>query len=726
MMRALSDRTHSLSGPVALFSTGLFLSSILLFVIEPIMAKRVLPFLGGGPQVWNTCVLFYQLALLGGYGYAHLISEHLSSRAQAVLHAALCLAAAAALFLIPISPPTEPPASPILWLLGHLTLAIGLPFFVLSANGPLLQRWFSRMTTGVDPYLLFTASNFGSFLALLSYPFLIEPRIALSRQMELWRLAFLLFFAALAACAAAVSFRPGAPRPLRTRSAEPMPRVRWIFLAFVPSSLMLGVTTFLTTDLAPVPLLWTAPLALYLASFILVFTPFGLRWSRPCKAALPFLALALFSLVTVGPMWPLLALHLGGFFIAAMACHGELSEIRPSVERMTDYYLCMVLGGALSGIFNALCAPVLFLGVLEYPLALLLSCAVAVGTTSKAENRDWPRAAAGSAAVFIAAAYLCYRSTHPGILIGRALAVTGFLILAGVMTGLHRQRRLLGLVFAVVLIMRAAGAGQRERTLFTGRSFYGVYRITEDLKATTHYFYHGRVSHGLQFSDPRLKSRPVGSYYDPAGPLGRVFELLGRMPASKPIAVVGLGPGEMIAYARPKERWDFYEIDPMVARIARDPALFTFLSDSRADWRIILGDARLTIAGAPAHGYKMIVLDAFGSDAVPIHILTHEAVKLYLSKLDPDGLLVFHATNAYLDLLQPIGDVGRSHGLAVVTAQDPGGVTESILRPRSRWVVMSPNSKILGALASPSAETTPKGRVWTDDYSNLFGAVRWR
>lgn len=709
---------------IPLFSAGLFLSSALIFLIEPMMAKSVLPYLGGGPQIWNTCVLFYQLALLGGYGYAHLLSERLPPARQAIVHVLLCAAATASLFMAPTSAPTQPPAWPILWLMGHLTWTIGLPFFVLSANGPLLQRWFSHVSKGTDPYLLFTVSNLGSFLALGAFPFLIEPRMTRSLQMEYWRIGFLLFFASLAACAA-VFYRLKNPKISSSRIDEPLPRARWIFLSFVPSSLMLGVTTYLTTDLSPVPLLWVAPLALYLASLIIVFLPSGPLWLKYCKTILPFVSLGLLSLVNVGPMWTLLALHLGVFFIAAIVCHGELAGLRPSPQRLTDFYLCMVFGGALGGLFNALGAPLLFNRVHEYPLALLLACATAVWLPSNPEKQDWKKAASGAAAILAGAGFLLYRSTHPGILIGPALAVVIPLVLIGAWAGLHRQRLLLGLVFAAVLILKSAWTGKEEQVLYSGRSFFGIHRITADLKGEAIFFYHGRVSHGLQYREPWLRRRPAW-YYDPAGPMGGIFELIRRMPLSPAVAVVGLGPGAISAYARPKEKWDLYEIDPAVARIAQDKNLFTYLHDSPAEKRIILGDARMTMAAAPDHGYKAIIIDAFGSDAVPVHLLTREAVALYLSKLTPDGLLIFHVSNAYLDLLQPVGDLGRSHGLAVIAAQDPGGSSDGIPRPRSRWVLMSRNAKALAELAPPSMDKTPKGRVWTDDYSDLFSAVRWR
>ena len=709
-----------------LFSTAIFLSSALLFVVEPLSAKRVLPFLGGGPQVWSTCMLFYQLTLLAGYLYAHGLCRRFTPRRQAQMHLGLLLAAAASLFLAPASAPGATPAWPALWLLGHLALSIGLPFFALSANGPLLQEWYARRCPGVDPYWLFAASNLGSLLALAAYPVLIEPFLGLSSQRHVWRLGFLILVPAVALCGQAAA-RPGP-------SAEPTPdqapsdwsaRARWVFLAFVPSSLLLGVTTHLTTDVAPIPLLWVLPLALYLITFILAFTAPRQRLASIAGAALPVLVIALLALKNVHPFWPLLAAHLAAFFAAAMVCHAELARTRRGA--VTDYYRWLVVGGALGGAFNALAAPLLFRSVLEYPLALLLACGVAASAAPRPGRRGTGQALASAAALTAGAAWLWHGSTHPGLDFGPAAGIIALFAVMGAAARLDRRPLLLAAVFSSVLLLKALLPADSERLLFADRSFFGVHRVTADARDRVRSLYNGNTLHGRQYQAPELRNTAVGSYYDLRGPMGRILENSRLAPQRRPVAVVGLGAGSLLALARPGESWVFYEIDPAVIRIARDPRLFTFLSDSQADWTIVPGDGRLSLGQAPDGRYGLIIMDAFGSDAVPVHLLTREALQLYLSKLAPDGLLVFHVTNAYLDLLRPITDAGRSLGLFAATASDPGGwVRGGIGWPVTRWVVLSRSRDRLAGLAAPAAGAAPRRGIWTDDYSDLLSVVRWR
>lgn len=731
-----------------LFAAAAFLSAWLLFMVQPLFAKMLLPLLGGTPAVWNTCLVSFQLLLLAGYAYAHVTTARLGIRRQAALHLAMLILPLCAL-PIQLPPGWIPPAttSPIPWLLLVLAVTVGLPFFVISASAPLLQQWFAQASGGSDaqdPYFLYAASNLGSFLALLGYPIAIEPRLRLADQSLAWAVGYTALILLMAACAwrvlRAAPHRTGtaaAPQPAAPQSAQaPGQRLRWVLLAAVPSSLLLGVTSHISTDLAAVPLLWIIPLALYLLTFVLVFARTRLIPHEVMVWALPFcvLPLAMFMAARLsGPAWMIL-LHLLGFFIACMVCHGELAAGRPPPERLTAFYLCMALGGVLGGACNALIAPVMFDTIIEYPLAIVLACLMAPSRAPlprRAIERGLDYAMpVGILLLSLGMAWAMRR-------IGSAYTIAGDLVMYGVpviacFTARRRPVRF-SLSVAAFILVGLWGAPPNQQVRYTARSFFGVHRITHEQAPDDPYGYsrltHGTTLHGLQSLDPARACEPL-SYFWRGGPLGEAFRTL-RLEARRDIAVMGLGTGSIAAYAQPGQRWTYYEIDPVVEYIAVRSGYFTFLRDCVPSARVVLGDARLMIAREPDQAFDVLILDVFSSDAVPMHLLTREAVRLYFTKLRPGGILLTHLSNRYLDLAPVLAVTAAEAGLAYLVRSDTvkpaPGVAAHGSAP-SIWAVLARQPADLdGLLHHPGwqpAQARSGKRAWTDDFSNLLSALR--
>jgi hypothetical protein len=728
-----------------LFAATLFVSAFLLFLVQPMVGKMVLPLLGGTPAVWNTCMVFFQALLLAGYAYAHASTARLGVRRQSLAHLAV-LVLPLAVLPIGLSHATAPPgdAAPVPWLLLTLTLAVGLPFFVVATSGPLLQQWFTATghPSARDPYFLYAASNLGSLLALVAYPVVVEPAYALAEQSRLWAWGYAGLVGLTAACAGVVRWWGGEvvnhPSPPvatggSSETASP-PRLRWLFLAFVPSSLLLGVTTYLTTDLAAVPLLWVVPLALYLVTFILAFA--RRRWGRrrPAAAALPVFALcltlALLSSATE-PVWVLVPLHLATFFVAALVCHGELARARPPADRLTEYYLWIAVGGVLGGLFNALLAPLLFrkLGLIEYPLALVLAC-IAIPAGRPAGCRGWFKPLA--LGLFTVGLAVIGRVVfpEPGKLAMAVLFGVPVLLCALLMDSPRRFALGLGAIF----LAGSLHPGPHGRTLFDERNFFGVVRVTEEPGTGWHRMVHGNTVHGRQaWEDGVPQPTPLGYYY-PTGPAGSIFDALNAKSGTRAVAICGLGAGALAAYAKPGQGWTFYEIDPTVARVALDPSLFTYLRDNFPDPAklIVLGDARLRLRDAPDRAYDLIVIDCFSSDAIPVHLLTREALEVYRSKLAPGGLLAVHVSNRYLDLKPVLAALARDAGWDECRAREDLAVTADEARAgksASIWVVLAERTADLGLLARRGGwgrVVPPPGfPVWKDGYSNVLGVFRW-
>lgn len=715
-----------------LFAVGIFANAALLFSIEPMFGKMVLPALGGGAMVWTTCLLFFQASLLIGYLYARLLDGMLAPRWQPIVHLALLVLAAT---VLPISIPAgwRPAnvANPIWSLIALLSWRIGPLFVVLSAGAPLLQRWYAAAADQRDakPYALYAVSNVGSVGALLAYPFLIEPRLALSTQTSLWAVGYavlvLLFAVSPLSLQGNQSQSAVAKQPVRGRT-PPRRRPLWVVLAAAPSSLLLGVTTHLSTDLAPVPVLWVVPLALYLLTFVAAFAEneFARRVTRVSQFLVPYAVLGVGVLVFLGGEVPGplgYAIHCIALFVCALACHARLAATKPADDHLTSFYLWISVGGAIGGLFNAILAPALFTGVAEYPIALVVAAALSSPWQTTGRGRD-----------LFAAASLCVGVIGLGAVVGRQPGAASLgARFAGATASLvifsFRARPFrFALGTAALLLGGSVAFDANAHTVLRARSFYGIYRVVDDLNSGVREFYSGTTVHGSELLADR--GRVPLTYYHRDGPVSSVFEFLDSRHRPLSVAVIGLGAGSMAAYARLGDSWTFYEIDPEVAAIARDTNYFHFLAAAAEKPAIILGDARLSLARATPHGLDLIAVDAFNSDAIPVHLLTREALELYRSRLSEDGMIAWHISNKYLDLRPVLGGLARDAGLAALIDADvdvrpiPGGRSPSV------WVMMTLDTAATRVLAQTGhwhalAAGSPPVR-WTDDFSSLASLLR--
>jgi SAM-dependent methyltransferase len=688
-----------------------------------------LPLLGGSPAVWNTCMLFFQAALLGGYLYAHATSALLRPRVQAAVH---IVALAAAVLVLPVAVGGAAPSgddSPIPWLLVLMLGTVGPPFLVLSGTGPILQRWFSRTSHPYagDPYPLYAASNLGSAVALLSYPFIVEPRLRLAAQSEAWSAGYAVLVALVVGCAALVvrHARRGAEgedtrAPVTLSGVTPTARERaiWVGLAFVPSSLFLGVTTFITTDLSPVPLLWILPLTLYLLSFTLVFArrpPLPHRWMVALEPSAIAVAILLLSTGYVERPTLAIPLHLIALFIIAMTAHGELARRRPHPRHLTAFYLWLSVGGVLGGVFNALVAPAIFDHVWEYPVALVLACLARPWPERRMDRRAHLRGILRAAVFAGALIHLAGRAElAPVLFIVAAVIVINLLSITLGRAPLH-----LALCVLAVVAYRVHATASEPGLLLAERTFFGRYRVLQS--GSIHALRHGSTLHGAQDMRVEARGEPM-TYYLRRGPLGQLFAARPDLDGRRRVAVVGLGTGSAAAFAAEGEDWTFYEIDPGIVRIATDTAYFTFLSDAAAPMRIELGDARLSLARTD-RSYDMIVLDAFSSDAIPTHLLTLEALDTYLARLAPGGVLAFHVSNRHLNLEPVLAALAYERQLFGRVGYGP----RNGLRPSenvSYWIALAREVDDFGPIGADTAWWRPRGRedveAWTDDHSSIL------
>ncbi|QOI99696.1 MAG: fused MFS/spermidine synthase [Phycisphaeraceae bacterium] len=844
-----------------LFAVAIVLSASMLFLVQPMAGKMLLPLAGGSPAVWNTCMVFFQAALLGGYLYSHLLTTRLNLKAQVGVHAGVA-AVAALLLPMAVAGDASPPSETLAltgWLIGALAVAVGGPFFVVSTTGPLLQRWFSATDhpRAKDPYFLYAASNIGSAVGLLGYPFLLEPSLDLPGQSKVWAIGFLALIAVLIACGVAAlrsggtrEESPGsAPRSSPALAERPVTagrRLLWVALAAVPSSLLIGVTQVISTDIAAIPLLWVIPLFLYLMTFTVAFSP---RITIPTRAlALVLLPIAAVQVFLIGtgrhaPMAPVVGVHLAGFVVAALMCHRRLADDRPGPERLTEFYFFIALGGVFGGLFNALVAPNLFTTLTEFPIAVGAAIALCpawrrsagaggdrpgVGVWGTIARVLTPRTIPGVAASVViwgavGAAIVTgvdWAAVSLGFFevdIGNLRMFAAILAAAGALALAPRS-----LAFALILT-GAAVAGQRyakdslrHESLHLERSFFGIHHVVRTVpraaggalpEQAAYSLYHGTTNHGTQIRgvergvtvDGRFVIRRADdvprSYYHPLGPVGEAFRHLRLAPdpreladvglaltvgtelavagagrwtpggpvasavalrtggvladalveeasgtiARRRLAVVGLGAGSIAAYAQPGQTIDFYEIDPEVVRIAEDPEFFTYLAEARARGvtvNIILGDGRRALAQAPDGAYRAILLDAFSSDSIPVHLLTREAVAMYVSKLQPGGVLMVHTSNRYFRLGGVLKNIADDLGLTVLgrdsrSSDDPRdrGVTRHLsgseLMTPSNWALIARPGTNLGTMpADPYWQPlmkVPGMPLWTDSYSSLRG-----
>ena len=739
-------RTKSTHYLPLLFSTTLFTSAGLLFWIQPLIGKTLLPILGGSPAVWNTCLLFFQIMLLIGYVYALTLSRWLSVRWQAVVHVILITSIAIYLFRSSVHPPVLTAAqqgNPTLWLLKNLLFSVGLPFFILSASNPLLQSWFSRLRhhLAVDPYFLFAASNAGSLLALVAFPLALEPGLVLNQQYQFWRVGFVVLCALT--CVIALTLKPlvGVSTDPPQSSANPndsnskltvLRRLRWVALSFVPSSLMLGVTTYVTADVAAVPLLWVIPLALYLLTLVLAFTKRQFASTALLNRLMIVGALVVTLILASGatePAWVLILANLAFFFVAAMLCHGQLANDRPSVTHLPEYYLWIAIGGALGSVFNVLIAPILFKSILEYPLAIVLACVL-----QPSELRDTDKRHTYLDFIYPVGLYVIAVSLV--ILVDRlrigSSTIKVFVVLGVpliIINHFFRQRPIrFALGLSAVMLASVYYTGSTDRTVHVVRNFFGTTRVSTDSRNAINSLYSGNTVHGRQFVDQSRACEPL-SYHHENGPLGQVMAVFNAAPANSRVAVIGLGVGAMISYSKPAQEWTFYEINPDVINLARNSRYFSYLQNcASGSLTVVEGDARLNLQEAQDGHFGLIVLDAFSSDAIPVHLVTEQALDLYLSKLAAGGILAFHISNRSLDLKPILADLAEGRKLICIGFDDLKPSTLEGKDP-SQWVVMARSSDEISNLSINSQWQPLKGakgrKVWSDDYSNILRAIRW-
>ena len=718
------------------FTVTTFVNAALLFAVEPMFSKMALPLLGGTPGVWNTCMLFFQTALLAGYAYAHVVTTRLSPKAQTALHVSLL---AFSLVALPISIAagfrSPHPDAPVAWLIVMLSVSLGAPFLMLSSGAPLLQRWFSRTRhpAAANPYFLYAASNLGSMIALLAYPGLIERTLTLSMQSRVWSACYVALIGLVGACAAMTRIRnvlTAATPTVADTSAHLtiVRRIRWVLFAFVPSSMLFGVTTYLSIDVAAIPLLWVLPLAIYLLTFVVAFS--SREWFRP-KLVLGLQAVFLVWLTMsmsaglsglVGVMAPA---HLSLLFLSGLVCHSTLAGDRPPVSRLTEFYLWISFGGMLGGVFNVLIAPSVFTSVIEYPIAIVLAAAVRPGNVTAGGSRAWRLDLLLPAALAVVLAVLLRDGLPiPGLGFRESLGV--FVAVASSCLAFYRRPIRFALSLALFFAVAGASLVGKDERLLRRRSFFGVYTVTRIGDFRT--LQHGTTTHGAQSVDPDEALEPL-TYYHRLGPIAQVLAAMGDAP--RRVAVIGLGTGSLACYGRPDESWTFYEIDPLVEHIARDPRYFTYMRDCPPAKRVILGDARLSLANAPVGSYDILVVDAFTSDAIPTHLITREALQLYLDRLEPSGIVAFHISNRYLDLEPVVAGIAGSVGASALVGSDTylSAEERGPFRNLSKWVAVSRSPAIIDRLRSARGwhELEPsRGAPWTDDFTNVLSVFRWR
>jgi hypothetical protein len=729
--RAIPAVTGS-SAPLVVYAATAFWCATLVFAVQPMVVRMVVPMVGGAPAVWLVSLVFFQSALLAGYAYAHLSQRWLRPTTQVRLHLGLFVLAVATL---PIGLPSswmQPGSMPAaLFVFGVLTVAVAAPFVVAVATGPLLHVWYgqTRGRRSDDPYVLFAASNAGSLLGLLAYPTIVEPRLGLATQAWWWAAGFVGLLVLVAACGrlrgtAGATLDSGRNSPV-VASVAAMPggrlrsRLEWVGCALAGSALLMAVTAHLTRDVAAAPLLWVLPLAVYLSSFVVVFSPRRRPALGPVGAAF-VLVVAILIVVdrwsVAVPTWADFTLHLLVLGAGAVVAHGRLAQTRPAAAQATGFLLWVAAGGVLGGLLVALVAPLLVASPVEYPLAiaavLLTRRGPADGSTTPALTQ-----AVGLALVALWATgrLLPAAATVSGWIGGALVAV----IVAGVVLCIvvvAARPAVLAILAAVLLVPGLLPSGT---VLHHGRTFFGSHMVTVNA-AGHHVLVHGTTIHGSQ--DPRRPSEPVG-YYHPDGPIGDLFAYLNETGRLRDAQVAGLGAGVLAAYGLPSQTFTFHEIDPDIGAIAADPDLFTYLRDSRARVEIKLGDARLGIASAPAGSVDLVVLDAFTSNAVPTHLLTSEAVAEYQRVLRDDGLLLVNISNRHVDLEPVLGAVAADLDLVAVTAHDDGGGSHVL---SSSWVLMARNPEALPTLAGWSSTRRDGTRAWTDDFSSLWSVLDWR
>jgi len=734
---------------LALFTGTLFFSALLLFSVQPIFAKMVLPTLGGSPSVWAVSMCFFQATLLAGYAYAHGLNRLVPLRIAPLVHLTLL---AVALLALPFGLPegaNPPEGDAYFWLVGTLIIGVGLPFFAVSANAPLLQAWFAR--TGhphaADPYFLYGASNLGSLLALLSYPVVVEPLLGLSVQAWTWTTGFVLLGLLVAGCALLLRVVDAEDTSDESDSAAPRAsltarqRLSWIGLALVPSGLLVAYTSYLSTDIASAPFVWVIPLATFLGTFVLVFRTKPVIPTRLLMLSQPILvALALLDIAAPGILGSALAIIIGfaAFFVTTMVAHTALYNCRPDSADLTEFYMWMSLGGVLGGVLAALIAPQIFNTIYEFPLLLVAGMLCRPGLFAQGLKRvarsQLIVPLVLTALVVIAALLFGSEALTVGYAkVAFAILVTATLAMLWLSRGEPiREVALVGVLgLAVFVLPTQLSHGHSER------SFYGVHKVALTPDGTMRILSHGTTVHGAQrlvdadgtVIDP---PRPATYYYDKglmARGLVAARAHAAERGASFGVGIVGVGTGSLACYAKPEETWKFYEIDPLVLKLATDPKLFTFFSSCRPDADFVVGDARLTVARSPDGTFAYLVIDAFSSDAVPVHLLTREAIQMYLAKVGDEGVVAMHISNRHMDLGSSAVATARTiPGVHIALGEDNNKDKAGLDSASSNVLFLSRSERALAPLLAqpdvakaPVTDTAP----WTDDYSNVISAI-WR
>lgn len=759
-----------------IYSVTTFISAFLLFQVEPMMAKFILPWFGGAQSVWTTCILFFQLLLLAGYAYAHALRAVLTPRKQAIAHVALVLTCVVLMMVLaaawrsPIMPRTnwKPPNPdfPILRILVLLAVSVGLPYFVLSATGPLLQVWFAETHQGRTPYRLYALSNLGSMLALVTYPIVLEPFLRLQSQARLWSLLYVAFALGIGICAWPLrnfatplsASEPGAGAVEDCEASRPGAAIYilWVGLAACASLMLLGVTSQICQNVAVIPFLWVLPLAIYLFSFIVCFG--DERWYRR-EIFHPALGTALglaciFLLLSPFGMIVQIAAYSFLLFCACMVCHGELVRLKPQERHLTAFYLMISTGGALGGLLAAVIAPLIFRGYWELQLSIW-ACALLVLIALLRDKESWIHERRPVLALLIFGAVLLLPelllilTRNPLSKLFYNSMVTAVLMMVAVVA--FRERKSIAPGKAGKLLQLSVIAGlpvlggvllisvKQTNCLIAKRNFYGALSVVSgDAKDPAWHSYvlrHGRVTHGEQFTEPDKRYKPT-SYYGPQSGIGLVILNHPRRRASQPqdrslrLGVVGLGAGTLAAYGEPGDYIRFYEINPAIIELATDRnGYFTYLRDSRARLEIVTGDARLSMEKEVENGrpqdFDILAIDAFSGDAIPVHLLTKEAIAVYLRELKTDGVLAIHITNGYLDLVPVARESAEYFGLqsALVHSDLDDKMTE-----QNDWVLLARNRKVLSkpeiSRNLKPLSSARKVRLWTDDYSNLFQILK--
>ncbi len=704
-----------------LYALILLIAAGLLFNIQPMIGKMLLPKVGGSPAVWNVAMACFQIMLLAGYIMAHGLSRLAPLWHGLVYFLLIAMAALTLPFALPETL-GDISQSPMFLTAKAVITTVGISFVALSLTAPTLQRLFT--TTGhkdaQDPYFLYVASNIGSFIGLLAYPLLIEPNLGLSVQTQMWRYGFwlLVMLVPLSLIGMKAKAEVVIPEEQATASTSWKQRLEWIFLALIPSSLTLGVTTYVSTDISPTPMLWVGTLALYLLTFIIAFAQRGEKLRQINMNLFPFLAMIatviLLSKHLAGPM--AMTLHLIAFFSISLACHTRLALLRPNAKQLTEFYLCLSVGGAIGGSFNAFIAPLLFNDLYEYPI-ILLSALFFVGRHVPLQLNQKVFSSIMSVLVVFMIAALATGRIKPEL---SGPTINMVMIALGIAITLYRSKPLISNIATVALLIAIVSSHFVNPPIYQGRDFFGVIAVKDMTEKTMNRIVrvmnHGSTVHGLQIVKPQLLTVPTG-YYSPRNPIGMIWNTYNP----QDVAVIGLGTGALNCYAHPDHPIHYVEIDPLVIEISRK--YFTFTTACPQP-EVTLGDGRLVMA-EDTRLYDLIVLDAFSSDAIPMHLLTREAIEIYLKRLKPDGLLAFHVSNRFFDLEPVLAAAAQDLGLTAMRGRNiaQNNIADTIAFP-SIWIVMAKDAQKLSPLSLQAvtwrnAMVKPNISAWRDDYSSL-------